>query len=399
VRILFLTQRVPWPAHRGAKITSWRLIERMARDHQVTCLTFAHDEEERAGAAEMNAKGVETIAYPLDARLARLKSLPLLLTSKPLTLGVFGSKELQAEVLRRSATSDLAYAYSSSMCAFLEPLEIPTVMNFAELDSDKWKQYSERERFPMSWIYGREYRTLRRVEQRLAAAGAENVLCTTLEKQIFDREIPGNSSMVLRNGIDLAYYRPSPDTVEPGHIVFTGVMDYLPNVDGCVWFVREVLPRLRARFHPPEHPEVRFTIIGADPSAEIRALANEPGVTVTGFVDDTRDWLRRGAITVAPLRIARGIQNKVLEAMAMGHPVVGTVSATQGVEGQDGRDYVVADTADALYEAVARLLEHPDEGAQLGRRGRAFVEQRYDWEVVFDPLDELLARLVPEPRG
>jgi glycosyltransferase involved in cell wall biosynthesis len=194
--------------------------------------------------------------------------------------------------------------------------------------------------------------------------------------------------MVLRNGIDLDYYRPTPELVEPGHIVFTGVMDYLPNVDGCVWFVAEVFPRLRERFG-----DVRFTIIGADPNAQVLALAREPGVTVTGFVDDTRDWLRRGVLSVAPLRIARGIQNKVLEAMAMGHPVVGTTSATQGVEGQDGRDYVVADTADELYQAVARLLENPDEGRALGQRGRKFVEEHYDWEAVFDPLDELVERL------
>jgi sugar transferase (PEP-CTERM/EpsH1 system associated) len=388
VRILFLTQRVPWPANRGAKITSWRLIERMARDHQVTCLTFAHDEEERAGAAEMNAKGVETIAYPLDARLARLKSLPLLLTSKPLTLGVFGSKDLQAEVLRRSATSDLAYAYSSSMCAFLEPLEIPTVMHFAELDSDKWKQYSERERFPMSWIYGREYRTLRRVEQRLAAAGAENVLCTTLEKQIFDREIPGNSSMVLRNGIDLAYYRPSPDTVEPGHIVFTGVMDYLPNVDGCTWFAREILPLVRR-----EHPRARFSIVGSRPIPAVQRLGELEAVTVTGYVPETRDWLARAAVAVAPLRMARGIQNKVLEALAMGLPTVGTPNATQGVEGVAGEHYLVADDAEDIARALSSLLTDSRRAQALGRRARSFVEDRYDWERVFEPLDALLAQV------
>jgi sugar transferase (PEP-CTERM/EpsH1 system associated) len=261
-------------------------------------------------------------------------------------------------------------------------------MHFAELDSDKWRQYAEREPFPMSWIYGREFRTLRAVEIRLAHAGAENVLCTPLEEEIFRREIPGTSTMVLRNGIDLEYYRPAPDLAEPKHIVFTGVMDYLPNVDGCVWFVEDVLPRLRERCG-----DVRFTIIGADPSAEVLELAKQPGVTVTGFVDDTRDWLRRGSISVAPLRIARGIQNKVLEALAMGHPVVGTTSATQGVEGQPGRDFILADTADEILEACARLIEDPDEARALGERGRRFVEENYDWEVVFAPLDELLERL------
>jgi len=388
LRILFLTQRVPYPPNRGAKITSWRIIERMARRHDVVCITFSNDDDERAGAERMRGMGIETIDFPLDLRLAKLRSLPLLLTSKPLTLGVFGSKAVQAEVDRQAPTCQLAYAYSSSMCAFLEHLPIPSVMHFAELDSDKWRQYAEREPFPMSWIYRREYRTLRAVEVRLARAGAENVLCTPLEEEIFRREIPGASTMVLRNGIDLDYYRPAPELAEPKHIVFTGVMDYLPNVDGCVWFAKDVLPRLRERCG-----DVRFTIIGADPSAEVLELEQQPGVTVTGFVDDTRDWLRRGSISVAPLRIARGIQNKVLEALAMGHPVVGTTSATQGVEGQPGRDFLLADTADEILEACARLIEDPDEARALGLRGRQFVEANYDWEVVFAPLDELVERL------
>ncbi len=168
--------------------------------------------------------------------------------------------------------------------------------------------------------------------------------------------------------------------------MFTGVMDYLPNIDGCTWFAHEILPIIRGEF-----PDAKFTIIGSRPTPEVGKLGEIPGVTVTGFVDDTRDWLRRGAVSVAPLRIARGIQNKVLEALAMGLPVVGTESATQGVEGQPGRDFLVAETPEAIAAHVRDLLRDQGAARKLGAAGRRFVEDTYDWEVVFDPLDAILS--------
>jgi polysaccharide biosynthesis protein PslH len=267
-------------------------------------------------------------------------------------------------------------------------------MHFGELDSDKWRQYAERTSFPMSAVYRREWRTLREFERRIARSFNENVLCTPLEQRIFDAEIPGASSVVLRNGVDLASFAPRPEARELHHLVFTGVMNYYPNSDGCVWFVNEILPLVRAEF-----PDVRFSIVGSHPAPEVTALARVPGVTVTGFVKDTRDWLGRAHVSVAPLRIARGIQNKVLEAMAMGLPVVGTTCATQGVEGEDGRDYWVRDEVAPFAEAVKALLREPERAADLGRRARVFVESRYDWEVVFRSLDDILARCEAETRA
>jgi len=391
VRILFLSQRVPYPPNRGDKITTWRLIERMRRSHEVRVIAFAHDDADRAAARHLSSIGLQTLAVDHDARSAKLRSLPLLLTSRPLTLGVYGSRLLQEAVDREAAWADLAYAYSSSMGAFLEPHpRLRRVMHFAELDSDKWRQYAERSAPPMKWIYAREQRCLLAFETRVARAFSENVFCTPLEQQVFQAQIPGASSIVLRNGVDTAFFQPRPAEAQPRHLVFTGVMDYLPNVDGCEFFVREVLPSLRARY-----PDVRFTIVGSKPTAAVQALAREPGVTVTGFVEDTRSWLAKAAISVAPLRIARGIQNKVLEALAMGLPVVGTSSATQGIEGVDGRDFIVANSAQEQVAAIARLFDAPEEARALGARGRAFALGRYDWEQVLEPLDRLLERLSP----
>jgi sugar transferase (PEP-CTERM/EpsH1 system associated) len=384
VRILFLSQRVPYPPNRGDKITTWRLIERMARSHAVEVVAFAHDEADEIAVKHLLDKGFDTTCIPLRALSAKLRSLPLLLTRQPLTLGYYGSRALQAEVDRRIGRADLAYAYSSSMGAFLMPHAAPRVMHFAELDSDKWRQYAERSSPPGRWVYRREWKTLLRFERELAAGSRTNVLCTPTEEAIFRREIPGVPTAVLSNGVDLDRFRPDPDYAEPGRIVFTGVMDYLPNVDACQWFTRRVFLRLI------KEQEASFDIVGSNPTPEVAELAQYPGVRVTGFVPDTRLFLREASVAVAPLRIARGIQNKVLEAMAMGLPVVGTTGATQGVQGEPGRDFLVADDEDALYAAVKRLLDAPEEARALGARGRALVEERYDRERCLAGLEGLL---------
>jgi sugar transferase (PEP-CTERM/EpsH1 system associated) len=395
MKILFLSQRVPYPPNRGDKITTWRLIERMGREHDVHVVAFAHDQTDEDAAAQLREKGYPTTTFRLNPRWDRVRSLPLLLTKKPLTLGVYGSRALQAEVDRRIASPasvDLAYAYSSSMGAFMLPHSgTRRVMHFAELDSDKWRQYSERMHPPMRWVYRREWRTLERFERRVAQAVDENVFCTPLEEKIFNERIPGAPSAVVRNGVDLAGYDPAPEQAEPGHLVFVGVMDYYPNVEGCVWFVDEILPRVRQAV-----PEARLTIVGSHPTPEILALGERPGIEVTGFVDDPRDYLRRAQVSVAPLRIARGIQNKVLEAMAMGLPVVGTTSATQGVGAEPGSDYLVADDVEGQVAAICGLLRDPEGTRELGTRARRFVEQRYDWEACLQPLDDILNRLQPE---
>ncbi len=389
MKILFLSQRVPYPPNRGDKITTWRLLERMRRRHEVAVIAFAHDASDWQAVRDLQAKEIEIAAFPHHPRWDRIRSLPLLFTSKPLTLGVYGSRALQAEVDRRIDGVDLAYAYSSSMGAFvMRHAHVRRVMHFAELDSDKWRQYADRMRFPWSSIYRREWKTLAAFETELARAVDENVFCTPLEERIFRELIPGAPSVVIKNGVDLTRLKPARENAEPGHLVFVGVMNYYPNVEGCVWFAREILPQIRAR-----HPEARLTIVGAHPSDEVRALARLEGVEVTGFVDDPRDYLRRASLSLAPLRIARGIQNKVLEAMAMGLPVVGTSAATQGIEGVPGKHFLVADDERAQIAAVCALLQDSARARELGMAARAFVEERYDWEAALAPLDELLERL------
>ena len=211
------------------------------------------------------------------------------------------------------------------------------------------------------------------------------MFCTPLEGEIFQREIPGCPSTVMRNGVALDHYQPNPHAAEEAHCVFIGVMDYFPNIDGCVWFANEIFPIVQR-----EVPHARFTIVGSKPTAEVLALGEREGIKVTGFVDDPREYLEKAAVSVAPLRVARGIQNKVLEALAMALPTIGTTSATQGVEGTPGNDFIVADTAETFAREVIGLLRDPGSARALGDRGRKFVEGTYDWERCLAPLDDML---------
>lgn len=386
MRVLFLAQRVPYPPVRGDKITTWKLVQHLGERHDLSIVSFAHDAADREAAAELERMGYDISTFPHDRKWAQLRSLPLLLTSKPLTLGVYGSRALQARVDELATTYDLGYAYSSSMGAFLLPhARMARVNHVAELDSDKWRQYAESQRFPMNWVYRREWRALAGFERELAEACELNVLCTPLEEQIFQREIPGPETRVLPNGVDLDAPARDAALAEPGHIVFVGVMDYLPNIDACVWFAREILPEVRER-----HPNARFSIVGSHPAPEVQALGELPGVEVTGWVDDPREWLQRAALSVAPLRIARGIQNKVLEAMSAGVPVVGTTSATQGVAAREGEHYLVADEKASMVDAVCGLLRDPVRAAELGTNARRYVEEHYRWERVLERLDTIL---------
>ena len=389
VKALFLSQRVPYPPDRGDKISSWHQVERLGHNHEVTIIAFSHDEEDEAGAAQLREMGHEVITIPHDERAKKLRSLPLLLGSTPLTLGVYGSKELQAEVDRRVLDTDFALAFSSSMGAFLMPHEsLPKLVFIGELDSDKWRQYADHKPWPMSWLYRREARTLFAFERRLAAAFDETLLVTTLEREIFDREIPGHASSVLKNGVDLEHFHPDPDRAEPGHLVFTGVMDYFPNTEGCTWFVEEVLPLIHDR-----HPEAHFSIVGSRPTPQIEALSLSPHVTVTGRVDSTADWLQRASVCVCPLRIARGLQNKVLEAMACGLGVVATTPASQGTDAIPSDHFLLADEATTFATEVANLLDSPARARTIGAAARTFMEETRSWETNYAELDRAIERI------
>jgi sugar transferase (PEP-CTERM/EpsH1 system associated) len=260
------------------------------------------------------------------------------------------------------------------------------IMDFVDVDSAKFAAYAESARWPMRWIYTREARLLLAFEQAIAKRADASLLVSEAETALFRRNTGAERVHAVENGIDTALFDPAAafDPVDegPALIVFTGQMDYRPNVEAVTWFAEQILPRIRTA-----HPEARFAVVGRNPSDAVRALAAHEGVIVTGEVADVRGWLAAAAVVVAPLKLARGIQNKVLEAMAMARPVVASTAAAEGID-HDGT-IVVGATAAAIGEAVARLLSEPRQAEELGRGARARVIARYGWTARLAPLDAL----------
>jgi polysaccharide biosynthesis protein PslH len=266
------------------------------------------------------------------------------------------------------------------------------VIDFCDVDSAKWTQYAAGRRPPMSWLYRREGRMLADFERNVAADSDASVLATEDEAALFRAMAPEHAGAVrvLQNGVDAEFFDPSlvhPDPYEPGGpvIVFLGAMDYWPNIDAAAWFAREILPEVRQRM-----PTARFAVVGMNPAPAVRALARLPGVLVTGKVPDTRPWLAHAAVSVAPLRIARGVQNKVLEAMAMARPVVASPEAATGLSAASaGALEVVAQHADWASHVCA-LLAAPARSAALGQAGREYVLSHHSWRANLGPLHAML---------
>ncbi|MCX8006348.1 MAG: TIGR03087 family PEP-CTERM/XrtA system glycosyltransferase, partial [Burkholderiaceae bacterium] len=263
----------------------------------------------------------------------------------------------------------------------LQEGDLPFVADFCDVDSAKWAQYGEAKAWPASWLYRREARRLLAFERAVAARAAATTFVTEAERELFERLAPESAGRLhaVGNGVDADFFAPaagrrSPFAAHEIPIVFTGAMDYWPNVDAVTWFAREVLPPLAAR-----HPAVRFYVVGMNPAAAVTALADDRRVVVTGTVPDVRDYLQYAQVVVAPLRVARGVQNKVLEAMAMARPVVTTAACAAALHPDARRALLVADDAPAFAERVHQVLAGAVPG--LGERARLAVCARYSWDA------------------
>jgi sugar transferase (PEP-CTERM/EpsH1 system associated) len=273
--------------------------------------------------------------------------------------------------------------FSSAMAQYADPYRgARRVVDFVDVDSDKWRQYAEKKSFPMSWLYNYEARQLLRYERQVARDYDASLFVSAPEAELFRQLAPESSRKIghFSNGVDTDYFSPHEahaDPYAPGEraLVFTGAMDYWPNVDAVQWFCDEVFPSLRERF-----PGLMFYIVGSRPAPAVQALAQRPGVKVTGTVPDVRPYIAHAAVAVAPLRIARGIQNKVLEAMAMATPVVVSPQALEGIDAVPGSELVLAEDAAAFADAVGALLAGRESAAAaIGQAARAKVQRQYSW--------------------
>ena len=330
-------------------------------------------------------------------RWARLLSVRGLLTGSALTLAFYSSRGLRRWSERVVAKHSIRRVFVSStpMYQFVPPAGPGTVrvVHYHDLDSDKWKQYAGTKAWPLSAIYRREWRTLLHYERLIARDAEAGLFVTPSEADMFRRLAPESAHKIHwpGHGLDHEYYKPVPDTPSPypegaTPVLLVGVMDYWPNEDAAIWYAREVHKEVRAA-----HPMASFYVVGMNPTRRVRELAVLPGVFVTGQVPDVRPWFQHASVVVAPLRIARGIQNKALQAMAMQRPVVMSGMSASSLSARPGEDIEVADTANEFAVKVSGLLRDRTKADAMGVRARARIQRDYSWQRTMERIDALLA--------
>ena len=393
--ILFLCHRIPFPPDRGDKIRSYHILKRLAEIAPVHVGCFADDDRDMSFAPAMAEMTASQCVLKRD-RSRVVAGLTGLVKRQPMLVSLFDDPRLHRWVLQTLAEHPIAavMGYSVQMGHFVPalPEAVRFVMDFVDFDSAKYASYGAAGRGPMAWINRREGRVLLGFERATAARADVSAFVSEAEAALF-RQVTGlDAARVtgVENGVALDYFDPAGDfdpIARSGGplIVFTGQMDYRPNVEAVDSFARETLPALRVR-----HPDACFAIVGRSPVPQVSALAQLPGVIVTGAVPDVRGWLAAADVVVAPLRIARGIQNKVLEAMAMARPVVASPQAAEGIDAQNGVHFLIAaDPADEV-EKISGLLADAEWARRLGIAARSRVEQRYRWSETLQALPEML---------
>ncbi|WP_028845824.1 TIGR03087 family PEP-CTERM/XrtA system glycosyltransferase [Thermodesulfatator atlanticus] len=389
---LFIAHRIPFPPNKGDKLRAYHILKFLAKRYEMSLLCHIDEERDLAIVDKIDIP-LRTFRYhfrPKGLRkLLSLKALP----KGSLSVAYFYAGELQARYDQIIAREKPFFVFCSCAPAaeyVFRGKETPgyLFLDFMDVDSEKWRLYAEKKAFPSSLIYRLEASRMRAYEKRILKRFDHVFLVSEAEAHLFREKVAESEKIcVLENGVDLCFFSPdyqSKLSIEGPVVVFTGAMDYWPNADAVIWFVEKCWPLIRQRIS-----QASFFIVGKDPLPEVKDLAKVPGVEITGFVPDTRDYLALADVCVAPLRLARGIQNKVLEAMAMAKATVVTPQAAEGIKYTD-EELLVASSPEDFAEKVIFLLKNPEVSRKIGKMARKRIEKEYSWEKKLEKLKSLL---------
>jgi sugar transferase (PEP-CTERM/EpsH1 system associated) len=396
VRILFLTHRLPFPPNRGDRLRAYYMLRFLSARADVDLVSLVHDdwEEQQVENVRGLVRTVTGIRVPRRRNLFRAAlALP---GPVPLTHILLHAPNVRRRIVDSSARGrpDVVLAYCSSMAKFAlqHPYNtLPLVLDMVDVDSRKWSDMAEHARPPLNWIYRRESSRLRAFESLAVRRASTTLIVNDREAAIAQQLVPEARIQVVPNGLDRDHLRPPSPPGAEARVVFCGVLDYNPNEWGALWLVQHVWPRVRAA-----RPDAILTLVGSNPTVKLRrACAGDPSIELTGTVRDVRPFLWRASVSVAPLQVARGIQNKVLEAVGAGLPVVATRAVLAGLPETIKPACVAADTPDAFADATLQLL------AAAPHARRAYAAQarldELDWELVLAPLWDVLSNVVDQP--
>ena len=401
-RILFLAHRVPFPPNKGDKIRAFHELRHLAASHEIWLGAPADDPADLAHLAAAKRQFRDAYFGLVGPFRTAFNLAGAALSGAPLSVARFYHPGLKrwCERVLREVKPDLVLVFSSAAAQFVRgrlPAKTRMITDFVDADAEKWRAYEDASRGPKRLLYGTEFRRLVRYEADIAQASATGIFVSQTERAIFARLVPAAAPRlaVVPNGVDTDYFKPAPEfgTAKSGGIVFSGTMDYKPNIEAVSWFANDILPLIRRRV-----PLAHLDIVGAKPAAAVTALARLDGVAVAGSVPDMRQWLQRAQVVVTPLKIARGIQNKVLEGMAMARPVVTTPQALDGIAARPGLDLLVAEDAQTFADHVVTVLEGRAP-ASLGANARSAVIEHHSWAHQLEKLDEVIASALSHGSG
>jgi sugar transferase (PEP-CTERM/EpsH1 system associated) len=386
MRILYLAHRIPYPPNKGDKIRSFHELRIFSRNHEIHLLAFFDDPQDRSHIGELRKFCADVELVPLSRPIQTMKAGAAMLRRRPWTLGYFSSRRMREAIAAKIRTNnfDVVFAYSSSMAGYLATTSLGRVLDFVDSDASKWAQYVRHTSIPWSWIYGFEASALTRFEQQMIGSFDQSIFVSKREIASYAENVPHEKLCFIKNGIDIEFFQPSKSREEGSVVIFTGAMDYFPNADAVVQFAHRVFPIVRIRC-----PSARFLIVGSNPTSAVRRLARLPGIEVTGSVPDIRVYLSKAHVAVAPLRIAQGIQNKLLEAIAMGLPVVATASATGGIADCASLPISIVEGNHDFAEKVIFHLENPRLPQDEVQQYREHLQKNYDWNENLNRFEEI----------
>jgi len=396
--LLFLCHRIPFPPNKGDKITTFNLLKYLSKHYQVHLGCFIDDEFDRQYIKELDVYCESSFCLDICNRRQSTSGVKALLSGEAVSTAHYRSSAFQQWVDNTVITNniDILFVYSSGMSQFIEHEQYNNktrVLDMADIDSDKWRQYAENKPWYSRWIYSREQRILEIHEQQALRNFQAVTFITDEESKLFSSMSPTNLKdkiFTLANGVDTDYFDPQakfdltdlPELKSPS-LCFTGAMDYWANVDAVVWFCENVWPKVLE-----QTPTCTFYIVGGKPPAKVKQLESLQGIIVTGRVPDVRPYLAKARVAVAPMRIARGVQNKVLEAMAMAKPVVMTSMGQEGINVDELQRSLVSDNPKEMAESITKLLK---ENVIDYSTSRQWIIDRYSWDGALEKLPDLLA--------
>lgn len=394
MKILYVCHRFPFPPKRGGKIRPFNMIRHLSQRHEVTVASLVRSEAEAAEGQGIAAHCARFLMGRVKNPVQSLRMVARLPTLEPSSMGYFYSPELKRQIddALRQERFDLVFVHCSSVAQYVAHVDgIPKVLDFGDMDSQKWLEYARYKPFPLSAGYWLEGAKMERAERRLAGLFDMCTATTRAEWETLEELGAAKATDWFPNGVDSEYFAPADFRYDEDTISFIGRMDYYPNQECMFDFCANTLPLIRER-----RPAVKLLIVGADPSPKVRQLGKLPGVTVTGSVPDVRPYVRKSALMIAPLNIARGTQNKILEAMAMGIPVVTSRVAAGGVDAMEDEHFLVAESPEEYAQAVVAIMDDRSLRARLSHAGRTRMLSHHAWPRSMERLDGIIERCVSE---